>query len=280
MASYPGAIKTFTNPNGTQTLNFPVHSDQHADANDEITAIETELGVNPSGSYPTVVARLDGLPSLLVDIVSDQTIEGKKEFEETLSFNHGVNVASAGAMTLGDDGNIFKVTGTTSITSITIKTAGTLVCIYFEGILTVTDGSNLDIQGDFITYAGASIVLASDGTNWVEISRSKKGVGDPVSITIGAAGVQATTDGQVVGLLSVTANGSGWDLTGYTDSASTPTTVMGYASGWRVDSTYSASTGNRKGSFNFLVKKGNYYRVDQSGFGSAPTSTAYFIPNP
>lgn len=45
-ATYPDNIKTFTNPIAGDTLNNPSHSTQHTAENDEITAVETALGVN------------------------------------------------------------------------------------------------------------------------------------------------------------------------------------------------------------------------------------------
>lgn len=84
----------------------------------------------------------------------------------------GADVASTGTMTLGDDGNVFDITGTTGITSIVIKTAGTRALLQFDDVLTVTDGSNLKLQGDFVTAADSVLELFSDGTNWHEISRN------------------------------------------------------------------------------------------------------------
>lgn len=43
--SYPGAIDTLTNPDGTDGLDNPSHADQHTNANDAIEAIQTTLGV-------------------------------------------------------------------------------------------------------------------------------------------------------------------------------------------------------------------------------------------
>jgi hypothetical protein len=40
------------------------HSAQHGNVNDAVEAIETELGIHPSGSYATVLARLDALESM------------------------------------------------------------------------------------------------------------------------------------------------------------------------------------------------------------------------
>jgi len=63
-ASYPNAIKTFTDPTAASNLNFPSHAQQHIDENDEIEAVETELGISPKGTYASVRARLDATPSL------------------------------------------------------------------------------------------------------------------------------------------------------------------------------------------------------------------------
>jgi hypothetical protein len=84
----------------------------------------------------------------------------------------GADVASATTTTLGNDGNFFDITGTTTITSIASKAAGTVVRLQFDGILTLTDGSNLKLAGNFVTAAESTITLVSDGSNWYELSRS------------------------------------------------------------------------------------------------------------
>ena len=84
----------------------------------------------------------------------------------------GADVASTAAMALGNDGNFFDITGTTTITSITAKVAGTVVRLQFDGILTVTNGSNLKLGSDLVTAANTTLSLVSDGTNWYEIGRS------------------------------------------------------------------------------------------------------------
>ena len=68
MASYPGAVPTLSNPAPTDKTNNVTtpHATQHSNANDEIEAIAGELGVTPSGSYATVVARLNPGPGGLV----------------------------------------------------------------------------------------------------------------------------------------------------------------------------------------------------------------------
>lgn len=115
----------------------------------------------------------------------------------------GADVASASSISLGNDGNFFDITGTTNITSITAKTAGTVVQLQFDGILTLTDGSNLLLNGNFVTSAGATIQLVSDGTNWYELSRSP-GFFPTAANALSGSVIQSLTD-QETGVLTGTA---------------------------------------------------------------------------
>ena len=72
-------------------------------------------------------------------------------------------------------GNNYTVTGTTNITSISAATtvAGRNVTLLFAGVLTFTDGSNLNLAGNLVTQVGDTITIAChDGTNWDEVGRS------------------------------------------------------------------------------------------------------------
>jgi hypothetical protein len=90
-----------------------------------------------------------------------------------LSTGTGAAVASATALPI-PTGSVFHVTGTTTITSVlaTNFSAGDVVTLIFDGILTFTDGSNLKIAGNMTTSADDTITLAFDGTNWYEVARS------------------------------------------------------------------------------------------------------------
>ena len=59
--NYPGAIDSLTNPSSGDALTSPSHSAQHANANDAIEAIETELGTDPAGASATVKARFEAI---------------------------------------------------------------------------------------------------------------------------------------------------------------------------------------------------------------------------
>jgi hypothetical protein len=83
------------------------------------------------------------------------------------------SVASAASVTLPRGADLISVSGTTGITSIVATgNARRTVTLNFAGALTVTDGSNLKLAGNFTTTADDTLTLYCDGTNWIEIARS------------------------------------------------------------------------------------------------------------
>ena len=74
-----------------------------------------------------------------------------------IQWSKGADVASATALNLGTDGNIFDVTGTTTITSISAETQAPFVILQFDGALVLTHhSSNLILPGgkNITTVAG------------------------------------------------------------------------------------------------------------------------------
>jgi len=63
--NYPNSLDNFTNPTSASPINSPSHSEQHANANDAIEAIEGELGTSPKGAKATVKARLDDVDTAI-----------------------------------------------------------------------------------------------------------------------------------------------------------------------------------------------------------------------
>lgn len=86
----------------------------------------------------------------------------------------GKDIPSASALRLLD-GSYFDVTGTTTITSISVRPEGDIIILQFDGALTLThNATNLILQGaaNLTTAAGDIIVLVSEGNgNWREVSR-------------------------------------------------------------------------------------------------------------
>ena len=91
----------------------------------------------------------------------------------TYANNGVVGVAGAVTLTLPLLGQIFLVSGSLTTTSITATgNAGRMVVLISQANLTLTDGSNLKIAGNFVGTADDTITLICDGTNWFEVSRS------------------------------------------------------------------------------------------------------------
>jgi hypothetical protein len=112
-----------------------------------------------------------GTPQAVVENVAYKDNSG------TIHAGAGTNplypsVASAATVTIPRSALVVNITGTTGITSITAAEPGRRVVLRFAGILTVTDGSNLKLAGNFTTAADSTLELVCDGTNWIELGRS------------------------------------------------------------------------------------------------------------
>lgn len=95
----------------------------------------------------------------------------------------GADVASANDLTLGSDGNMFHITGTTQINAITTANwqAGSEVTLIFDASVTVKNNTaggagtavlRLAGAADFSATALDALKLGYDGTQWYELSRS------------------------------------------------------------------------------------------------------------
>jgi len=96
----------------------------------------------------------------------DKVIEGNLIVEAR-------SIASASSITPTLGSGYYLITGTTNITSIgVLPSCSPPLVLRFADALTVVDGGNLKLAGDFATTAGDVLTLISDGTDWVEMSRS------------------------------------------------------------------------------------------------------------
>lgn len=173
-------------------------------AGDEAEFVEYAIGDWRCTSY----SRANGLPIIpgsgLANVVDDTT----PQLGGTLDANgkqireaKGANVASASSLALGDDGNYFTVTGTTTITSISTKAVGTRVTLRFSGILTLTHHAT-----DLILPGGANITTAAgDAAQFVEYAS-----GDWVCIAYqrasGAALVASSPDEAPLSIVNITSD--------------------------------------------------------------------------
>ena len=126
----------------------------------------TVTGISTHGA--NIVSDTDG-----TDDLGTSSVRWNAVYTDEIIPNKGADVASvADGMTLGADGNFFDITGTTNLDSIAAQTVGKEVTLQFDGVLTVTDGGNLNLAGNFVTSADDILKLVTDGIDWWEISRS------------------------------------------------------------------------------------------------------------
>ena len=79
----------------------------------------------------------------------------------------------ASASTITTRGNVFHVTGTTTINTITASNQGMCLTLIFDDVVTVGDlTGNINIAAAFVSTANDTLSLCHDGTTWFETARS------------------------------------------------------------------------------------------------------------
>lgn len=134
-----------------------------------------------------LVLAIDGDKAigLTVNEVRRVTVNGTGvSFANRSRWAKGADVATAGTLTLGSDGNAFDLTGATNVDYITTTdwTAGSIVILQFDGAPTVNHDTgsvpgtaaavHLAGAAPFVASAGDTLTLYYDGTVWREIART------------------------------------------------------------------------------------------------------------
>jgi hypothetical protein len=157
-------------------------------ANAAVTSRKLYRQFNSAGDYKLLTTLSDNSTTSYTDNVANASLTtimptgnttGKLKMAGPVELKKGTDVASANDLILPGDGNLFDVTGTTTING--IRTAGwqsgTLVILQFDGILTLKHNTapssgfaKIQLRGaaDLTTGAGVHVVLYYDGTDWEE----------------------------------------------------------------------------------------------------------------
>jgi hypothetical protein len=75
--NFPNTLDELINPNGTDQLSAPSHSEQHANANDAIEALQAKVGIDGSTDPDSLTYKVNDIVSILGDLdnSTDNVIE-------------------------------------------------------------------------------------------------------------------------------------------------------------------------------------------------------------
>ena len=136
---------------------------------------------------PSAGVSGSGINSTLTGLTFKGT-DGSLRSSRRIETAKGTNIVAANDLTLGGDGNVFTITGNTTINAITTTDwqAGSVIRLIFTGTPTVkhntAGGANtatmkLAAGVDFVIAKNPTVLtLVYDGTNWLEVSRSANAV--------------------------------------------------------------------------------------------------------
>lgn len=173
-------VPTHTAPEGTEywdTTNNNLYVNSDGGTTWQAIGGATATPTGGGAAMPLVIEH-DEEPLIQLWVPSPPINPGLNIFQQgnTLhSWVEGASIASATALVLGADGDMFHVTGTTTITSITASTRHALVLLVFDGVVSlVHDATNLVLQGGvtYVTAAGDVFIFMQDFSGqWREVSR-------------------------------------------------------------------------------------------------------------
>ena len=104
------------------------------------------------------------------DVITIPTGTTAATFAGNMRMTKGGDIASASPLVIGTDGNYFDVTGTTSFAVMTVA-AGSFFMLQFDGALTITHGSGIELPGgvNLTTATGDRLICYATAANTVEV---------------------------------------------------------------------------------------------------------------
>lgn len=141
-----------------------------------VTAEKLAAAAATGAALGTDVIKTTGTQTIAIGkTITNLIMAGAPSATGILMLDIGVDVASASTTTLGDGGNLFRITGSATITNIspTGKPAGTKVTLVFLGSAILLGTGNVLLPlGTLYAQNGTIIRLLSLGSGWVEVYRN------------------------------------------------------------------------------------------------------------
>mgnify|MGYP006966903085 CR=1 FL=1 len=121
-------------------------------------------------TIPTLKTNAVTAVSTNGDLSLDGRGTGGVSIASTLKMTKGGDIASASPLVIDTDGNYFDVTGTTNFSAMTVE-SGNFFMLQFDGALTITHGSGIELPGaaNLTTAAGDRLICYATAANTVEV---------------------------------------------------------------------------------------------------------------
>ena len=166
------------------------HTHAQSDIIGLVSALSGKLGTAPASASNLGGIKVGSGLSVTGDgtLVSNAVSKAGDTMAGAFNEAKAPSVASASTIDLDNvAGNLVHITGTTTINTITLA-AGASRDIIFDGALTLTKSSNLDLPstGNITTTAGARASLRGDGSGKVIVMNYTPPTGNTSSVSVGS----------------------------------------------------------------------------------------------
>lgn len=255
-------------PAGTTAVpNTTVESAKYNSTIDDIYALLNDPLPTTAGGTGANTAAGARTALEVPGLTTNNSMSGINTHTKIVKWAKGADVASATTLTLGDDGNYFDITGTTTVTSIATKGVGTRVLLQFDAALTLTHSA-----ADLVLPTGANITTAAgDHFEFVEYATGDwrctgYSLANGRALTVSAPTSGEFFRGHITGLtLSNNVSDASNDIdiaTGSAGSDGATSVLMTLASGItkRIDAAWAVGT-NQGGLDTGSVTLNTYYYV-------------------
>lgn len=144
-SAYPAGIDSFPTNRIDGTIMATTHAADHNNENDAINKIESELGINPSGTYTTILERLS-IVAQNIQVASYTLVlaDSEKVVE--------MNIATANNLTIPSNSSVAFPIG--SIIEVWQRGVGQVTFVAAAGVTIRSPGGKMKLTGQ---YSSASL---------------------------------------------------------------------------------------------------------------------------
>ena len=171
--NFPTDIDDLINPGSTDSLSAPSHSDQHANANDAIEALQAKVGVDNSTDPDSLDYKVSDIETQLAGLTSSNAgevlgVEGNNDLE-VFGIENPTNIDSFAADTWRTVKYALQVTKGANIytSQLTVLQDGSQVYVTESDVISTTDTDYFDYE--FVENSGIISLLVTPTSGEISV---------------------------------------------------------------------------------------------------------------